>query len=162
MDLIPSSCIMQSSNDVNISPPQMSCSFSGNSFLRFLSASWHIVNVPTELISKTASTPLAVGAGRINPNKTMNPGLVYDAGREDYINVLCALNYSHDRIKLIIRTVTKAEEGPAIYAANVTSMKGFEVKVVPDELVFKEKNEKLSIEGPSLMEETLVLVISFG
>ena len=39
-------------------------------------------------------------------------------------------------------------------------MKGFEVKVVPDKLVFKEKNEKLSfklsIEGPSLMEETVV------
>ncbi|XBH64856.1 hypothetical protein VPH35_118545 [Triticum aestivum] len=45
-----------------------------------------------------ASTPFARGAGHIHPNRAVNPGLVYDAGAEEYITFLCALGYTAEQI----------------------------------------------------------------
>ncbi|KAL1812648.1 hypothetical protein ACET3Z_022713 [Daucus carota] len=50
-----------------------------------------------------AACPLDYGAGHVNPNKAMDPGLVYDTKPEDYINYLCAMNYTRDEIRLITR-----------------------------------------------------------
>ncbi|PIA56501.1 hypothetical protein AQUCO_00700681v1 [Aquilegia coerulea] len=51
----------------------------------------------------TAATPLDFGAGHVNPNKALDPGLVYDIEVEDYINYLCALNYTNQQINVITR-----------------------------------------------------------
>ena len=42
--------------------------------------------------------PLDYGAGHVNPNKAMDPGLVYDIQPQDYIKYLCAMNYSRNEI----------------------------------------------------------------
>nr|BAJ93872.1 predicted protein [Hordeum vulgare subsp. vulgare] len=45
-----------------------------------------------------ASTPFVRGAGHVDPNRAADPGLVYDAGTEDYIAFLCALGYSAEQM----------------------------------------------------------------
>ncbi|KAJ7958173.1 Subtilisin-like protease [Quillaja saponaria] len=149
------------------------------------------------------ATPLALGAGHVNPNKAVDPGLIYDINSEDYVNLLCALNYSKNNIKTITRsalnncsnpsldlnypsfivffnandsasdpdlktakefhrTVTNIGEGESTYSASVTTIEGFEINVIPNNLVFEQSNEKLSytvrIRGPKLMKET----VAFG
>ncbi|XP_061961642.1 subtilisin-like protease SBT1.7 [Populus nigra] len=47
------------------------------------------------------STPFDFGAGHVNPVAALDPGLVYDASVDDYINFFCALNYSASDIKQI-------------------------------------------------------------
>ncbi|XP_050365249.1 subtilisin-like protease SBT3 [Argentina anserina] len=142
------------------------------------------------------ASPLATGAGHVNPNKALNPGLIYDATIDDYVNLLCALNYTQKQIQIITvsasnncstpsldlnypsfiaffnvndskpgveitqefrRTVTNVGKAQSTYVASVTALKGFEVGVVPNKLVFKREGEKLSfklsIRGRRLMKE---------
>lgn len=47
------------------------------------------------------STPLDMGAGHLNLNRAMDPGLVYDLGKEDYVNFLCAIGYGPKTIQVI-------------------------------------------------------------
>ncbi|XP_071724759.1 subtilisin-like protease SBT3 [Rutidosis leptorrhynchoides] len=48
-------------------------------------------------------SPLAYGSGHMDPNKALHPGLIYNASVDDYINLLCGLNYTKSQIKVIIR-----------------------------------------------------------
>ncbi|XP_042491939.1 subtilisin-like protease SBT3 [Macadamia integrifolia] len=145
------------------------------------------------------ASPIAMGAGQINPNKAVEPGLIYDAGKDDYVRLLCGLNFTMNQIKMITRSsdyncsdpsldlnypsfiaffnsndsssdakivqefqrrVTNVGDGMSTYKAKVTAMDGFEVKVVPDKLVFRDKYEKLCyklrIKGPKRMKQIVV------
>ncbi|XP_072964814.1 uncharacterized protein [Typha angustifolia] len=50
------------------------------------------------------ANPLAMGSGHIAPNKALNPGLLYDAASEDYVRLLCALNFTVNQIKVITKS----------------------------------------------------------
>ncbi|XP_042487748.1 subtilisin-like protease SBT4.10 [Macadamia integrifolia] len=67
---------------------------------------------------------LAYGAGQIDPLKAVNPGLVYDTLKADYIQVLCNLGYSPDEIRLIAddKTVTCAKQDGTDALLNYPSM----------------------------------------
>ncbi|GMY22789.1 subtilisin-like protease SBT1.7 [Fagus crenata] len=50
-----------------------------------------------------SGTPLDFGAGHINPNKAMDPGLIYDMSLQDYIEFLCSLGYTKKQMSILIR-----------------------------------------------------------
>ncbi|KAL5706471.1 hypothetical protein ACHQM5_024634 [Ranunculus cassubicifolius] len=58
----------------------------------------------TDESSGKAATPFDMGAGHVNLDLAMDPGLVYDIGNNDYINFLCSIDYDPKMIQVITRT----------------------------------------------------------
>ena len=49
------------------------------------------------------SNPWAHGAGHVDPQKALSPGLVYDISTEEYLAFLCSLDYTIDHVKTIVK-----------------------------------------------------------
>ncbi|XP_062101854.1 subtilisin-like protease SBT1.7 [Humulus lupulus] len=49
------------------------------------------------------STPFDHGAGHVDPIAALDPGLVYDLTVDDYVDLLCALNYTDEQISGLTR-----------------------------------------------------------
>ncbi|KAI3997576.1 hypothetical protein MKX01_029407 [Papaver californicum] len=60
----------------------------------------------TDLSTGTASTLFEHGAGHVDPNKALNPGLVYDIQPSDYEAFLCSIGYNKTQISLFIQDKT--------------------------------------------------------
>ncbi|KAK9078374.1 hypothetical protein SSX86_002431 [Deinandra increscens subsp. villosa] len=57
----------------------------------------------TDLATGVESTPFVHGSGHVDPNRALNPGLVYDAGVEDYVAFLCAIGYDSNKIATFVK-----------------------------------------------------------
>ena len=105
------------------------------------------------------------GAGHVDPNKAMNPGLVYDAGWKDWLSFLCGaqpgggctgvtpidpsnLNLASIAIgdmagvQTVTRSVTNVSDATLTVDASVTGMSGFNVVVNPASLTLKKGETK--------------------
>ena len=51
--------------------------------------------------SKNAEAEFAYGSGHVNPTAAVHPGLVYEISKEDYLNMLCSLDYSANGISIL-------------------------------------------------------------
>ncbi|OVA03787.1 Peptidase S8/S53 domain [Macleaya cordata] len=51
----------------------------------------------------TISNPWAHGSGHVDPQKALDPGLVYDINTEDYVAFLCSLDYSIAQVQAIVK-----------------------------------------------------------
>ncbi|KAI4383439.1 hypothetical protein MLD38_009275 [Melastoma candidum] len=56
-----------------------------------------------DLATGKASTAFDHGAGHVDPVSALNPGLVYDLAMDNYLEFLCALNYTPSQISLVAR-----------------------------------------------------------
>lgn len=56
----------------------------------------------TDLATGEQSTPFVHGSGHVDPNRALNPGLVYDAGVDDYAEFLCAIGYDSKKIATFV------------------------------------------------------------
>ena len=48
------------------------------------------------------ATPLVAGAGHVQPDLALDPGLVYNSGERDYVDFLCALNYTAEQMRRFV------------------------------------------------------------
>ncbi|PSS04256.1 Subtilisin-like protease [Actinidia chinensis var. chinensis] len=54
-----------------------------------------------------AADPFDIGGGHVNPNRAVNPGLIYDISTEDYIRFLCAMGYSNLSVTRLTQKTTR-------------------------------------------------------
>ncbi|KAF6146617.1 hypothetical protein GIB67_008903 [Kingdonia uniflora] len=57
----------------------------------------------TDLATGAKSTPFIHGAGHVDPNRALDPGLVYDIEVSDYIAFLCSIGYNARRISVFTK-----------------------------------------------------------
>ncbi|XP_062079079.1 subtilisin-like protease SBT5.4 isoform X1 [Humulus lupulus] len=75
------------------------------------------------------ATPFQYGSGHIQPNRAMDPGLVYDRTTDDYLNFLCAQGYNETLVKLFYNKPYKCSKSftlanfnyPSIAVTNLSS-----------------------------------------
>lgn len=119
-----------------------------------------LMTTGTDVLDPSISTATMIfrqGAGHVNPAAAMSPGLVYDAGWNDWLGFLCGTqlptsfctsagipvldpsNYNGASIAIgdmagrqtVKRRVTNVGSGSATYTATVSGMAGFNVSVSP-------------------------------
>ncbi|XP_028765527.1 LOW QUALITY PROTEIN: subtilisin-like protease SBT1.2 [Neltuma alba] len=73
----------------------------------------------------------AMGAGHVNPERAINPGLVYDIGPDDYVTHLCTLGYTSSEIFSITHRKVSCHD---ILRAN----KGFSLNYPSFSVIFKD------------------------
>ncbi|KAF4362936.1 hypothetical protein F8388_002366 [Cannabis sativa] len=59
--------------------------------------------------SREKSTPFIHGAGHVDPNKALNPGLVYDLNVNDYVAFLYSIGYDSKRISIFVKAPTSTD-----------------------------------------------------
>lgn len=106
----------------------------------------------TNMANPIPGGPFGYGAGFVQPNKALNPGLVYDAGWNDWIGFLCGtgslncggfapepsnMNYPSIAIgamagsQTVTRTVTSVSDSAATYTPEVDGLAGVAVSFNP-------------------------------
>lgn len=116
------------------------------------------------LRGSATATPLDYGAGEVQPLESYSPGLVYDAGWDEWTAYACGLgqltapcpetpvdpsdlNYPSIAVgdlagsQTITRTVTNVGQGPMTYNARVEAPAGTEVTVTPGTIRVPAKGE---------------------
>ncbi|XP_010540359.1 PREDICTED: subtilisin-like protease SBT1.9 [Tarenaya hassleriana] len=86
------------------------------------------------------ATPLAMGAGHINPNRALKPGLVYDATTQDYINLMCAMNLTPKQINVVTGSSSPDCSSPSLdlnYPSFIAFFDGNNTKKTEDSSVEK-------------------------
>ncbi|KAJ3677126.1 hypothetical protein LUZ60_002850 [Juncus effusus] len=63
-------------------------------------------NANGSIIDESTGSPAGVfdfGSGHVDPQRAMDPGLVYDVSPAEYLNFLCGLNYTDQNLRAITR-----------------------------------------------------------
>ncbi|CAI0412171.1 unnamed protein product [Linum tenue] len=94
-----------------ISGTSMSCphASAAAAYVKSFHPTWSPAAIKSALM--TTAHPISVpdvpdaefgyGSGQINPSRAMDPGLVYDAGEIDYVQMLCGQGYNSTQLRLV-------------------------------------------------------------
>ncbi|KAL3824505.1 hypothetical protein ACJIZ3_020534 [Penstemon smallii] len=63
----------------------------------------------TDLASGGESNPFIHGAGHVDPNRALDPGLVYDLDTSDYVAFLCTIGYNPRRISVFTKHASSVD-----------------------------------------------------
>lgn len=86
--------------------------------------------------SKNPDAEFAYGAGHLDPVKAVNPGLVYETSKEDYVRMLCSNGFSNSKLRIIsgdnsscaaADTITPKDLNYPTMAINITKNQPFTV-----------------------------------
>eukprot|EP00246_Nothoceros_aenigmaticus_P003296 TRINITY_DN14340_c0_g1_i1.p1 TRINITY_DN14340_c0_g1~~TRINITY_DN14340_c0_g1_i1.p1 ORF type:complete len:588 (-),score=81.67 TRINITY_DN14340_c0_g1_i1:277-1875(-) len=69
--------------------------------------------------TEEATDSFGYGAGHVDPQKALDPGLVYDIGDQDYVNFLCALGYSPRALQILTHDPKVACPKDVVKVANL-------------------------------------------
>ncbi|BFG32125.1 hypothetical protein CerSpe_183980 [Prunus speciosa] len=61
-------------------------------------------SISAEGLTRKEADPFDIGGGHVDPNKAIDPGLIFDASTDDYIQFLCSLGYSSASITRLTKT----------------------------------------------------------
>ncbi|XP_047951983.1 subtilisin-like protease SBT3 [Salvia hispanica] len=61
-------------------------------------------NQPIRAHDGSVATPFGIGSGQVDPNRALDPGLVYDASLQDLVNLVCSMNFARNQTQTIIRS----------------------------------------------------------
>lgn len=71
-----------------------------------------------------AADPFDIGGGNVNPNKAVDPGLIYNISIGDYVEFLCSMGYSSASISTLTKTTIdctkKGHFGPNLNLPSIT------------------------------------------
>ncbi|GKU94846.1 hypothetical protein SLEP1_g8281 [Rubroshorea leprosula] len=74
------------------------------------------------------STPFDHGAGHVDPVSALDPGLIYDLTANDYLDFLCALNYTDSQITSLAKKSSTCDAGKK-YSVSDLNYPSFAVNV---------------------------------
>ncbi|KAJ6848351.1 uncharacterized protein M6B38_273880 [Iris pallida] len=72
--------------------------------------------------SGNGSTGWVVGSGQVDPERAVNPGLVYDLTADDYVDFLCGSNYTQTEIRTVTRRAADCSRRSAPWDLNYPSI----------------------------------------
>ncbi|KAK4373587.1 hypothetical protein RND71_008971 [Anisodus tanguticus] len=77
------------------------------------------------------ATPISIGAGHVNPESAIDPGLIYDVDTSDYIKFLCSLNYTEKQMKFFTNEAIPCSDSSGITPLDL-NYPSFSVMFRPD------------------------------
>jgi subtilisin family serine protease len=103
---------------------------------------------------KTA-TPFDVGAGYVDPPRAIDPGLVYDLTADDYLDFLCALNYTQFMIATVAKRANYTCDGKKSYGVSSLNYPSFSVVFTNGAAVVKHTRTVTNVGGAGTYKVTV-------